>query len=226
MLIASLPSPQALRSAKRAPLSRLKLDQRLRVLTDEDANTLRLVESVVDWRHFPTSISELEVLQRARLALSAISNETLCEIVCHRLEIRTCIAALRRRLRGEGPAQNSPWGFGRWVNHIERYWAEPLFHLEHVFPWLAEADKKIRAADVYGLETLLLEQSYKHLQRNEYVNAFTIEAVVIYVLKWNIVDRVTRYNGRSATKRFDDLTQSGLGVYKALFADSPPLNHQ
>lgn len=225
MLITSLPSTQALLLAKRAPLSRIKLEQRLRVLTDEDANTLRVVEDAVDWRHFPIGVSEAEVVQRARLALSLISNEILREIVCHRLELRTCIAALRRRSRGEGPPTNIQWGWGRWVNHIERHWTEPMFRLEGVFPWLGQADKKMREADVNGLETLLLEKSYLHLQRNEHLHAFNVEAVVIYVLKWNIVDRLTRNNADAAAKRFGDLTLIGLGDYATLFTDPLPAHH-
>ena len=50
MLMSSLPSPEALFLAKRPPLSRLKLDARLRVLTPEDAHVLRLVEGLLQQR--------------------------------------------------------------------------------------------------------------------------------------------------------------------------------
>ena len=41
MLISSLPNPEPIFLAKQTPLSRLKLDQRLRVLTPDDAAAAR-----------------------------------------------------------------------------------------------------------------------------------------------------------------------------------------
>lgn len=217
MLLSSLPSPEALFHAKQPPLSRLKLDQRLRVLAPEDAVTLALVESVLAWRSLPMTASEQDVIKRARDAISRIENETLQLIVRDRLEIRTCMAALRRRARGEGaPSPETPWGFGRWVGHIARNWTEPTFRLDNVFPWLREADRLMKQNDPTALERLSLETSFKRLQRRAEGHAFDFEAVVIYVLKWSIVDRWGRYNSEAASRRFEDLTQAGLGAHATL----------
>lgn len=217
MLISSLPSPEALFLAKQPPLSRLKLDQRLRVLTPEDAETLKLVEGALDWRQQSITASEQDVIKRGREALSRIENETLQLIVRDRLEIRTCVAALRRRARGEGPpSPDRPWGIGRWVDHIARNWTEVTFRLDGVFPWLREADSLMKQDDAIALERLLLEQSYKRLKRRAGGHLFDFEAVVIYVLEWSIVDRWARYNAEVASRRFEDLTQAGLGEHAIL----------
>lgn len=217
MLISSLPSPEALFLAKQPPLSRLKLDVRLRVLTPEDAQALELVEDVLAWRNLPITASEQDVIDRARKALSQIENETLQQIVRDRLEIRTCVAALRRRARGEGaPSPDTPWGFGRWVGHIARNWTEATFRLDGVFPWLREADRLMKADDARALERLILEQSYKKLRRLAGEHMFDFVAVVIYVLKWSIVDRWGRYNAETAARRFEDLTEAGLAGYASL----------
>lgn len=217
MLLSSLPSPEALFLAKQPPLSRLKLDQRLRVLTEEDAAALKLVEDALDWRQLPITTSEQDVIDRARAALTGIQNETLLQIVRDRLEIRTCVAALRRRYRGEGPPpRETVWGFGRWIGHITRNWTEPGFRLDGVFPWLRQADRLMQQDDATALERLLLEVSYKRLQRLAGEHIFDFEAVVIYVLKWNIVDRWGRYNAEAAARRFEDLTQAGLGDHATL----------
>ena len=47
-LVASLPHQAALLAAKQTPLSRIKLDQRLRMLETEDAKQLHLIEEVVE----------------------------------------------------------------------------------------------------------------------------------------------------------------------------------
>lgn len=217
MLISSLPSPEALFFAKQPPLSRLKLDQRLRMLAPDDAATLRLVEDVLDWRQLPITMAESDVIERGRSALTGIENETLRLIVRDRLELRTCVAALRRRARGEGPPPpDTPWGFGRWIGHIARNWTEPGFRLDGAFPWLREADALMRQDDAEALERLILEQTYKRLQRQAGEHEFDFEAVVIYVLKWSIVDRWGRYNAEAAARRFADLTDAGLGIYANL----------
>lgn len=217
MLVSSLPGVQALFLTKQPPLSRLKLDRRLRVLTPEDAATLKLVEDALDWRQLPMAASEQDVIDRGRQAMARVENETLQLIVRDRLEIRTCIAALRRRSRGEGPpAAGTAWGFGRWVGHIARNWTEATFRLDGTFPWLIEADRLMRDDDTIALERLLLEQSYKSLKRRAGEHAFDFEAVVIYVLKWSIVDRWARYNAEAAARRFEDLTEAGLGSFATL----------
>jgi len=215
MLISGLPSPEKLFFAKRPPLSRLKLDQRLRVLTAADAETLKLVEDALNWGQLSIALSEQDVINRGREALTRIEHETLRRIVRERLELRTCIAALRRRARGEGPP-GEPWGFGRWIAHITRNWTDPGFRLENAFPWLREADDMIKQGNAPGLERLVLEQSYKRLQRAAGEHTFDFEAVVIYVLKWNIFDRATRYNAEAALRRFEDMTQAALGHYAKL----------
>lgn len=214
MLMSSLPSPEALFLAKQPPLSRLKLDQRLRVLEPEDAETLRLVEDALQWDRLPISLTEEEVVVRVSRALAEIDNEVLQQIVQDRLEIRTCVAALRRRYRGEGPpVPGTCWGFGRWVGHIARNWTEATFRLDRVFPWLREADNLMKAGDTMALERLLLQQAWRKLVRLVGEHEFDFEAVVIYVLKWNIVDRWGSYNGEAAMKRFEDLVDASFGDY-------------
>ena len=216
-LIASLPSRETLFVAKQAPLSRLKLNQRLRVLSDEDSATLKMIEDALDWRSLPMKVTERDVINRSRRILQHVDNETLQQIVRDRLEIRTCIAALRRRALGEGPpSKDTPWGIGRWVDHIARNWTEPTFRLDGVFPWLREANRLMREGDTVALERLVLAEADKRLRRLAGEHLFDFEAVVIYVLQWSMVDRWSRYNAEVAVRRFDDLTEAGLGRFASL----------
>ena len=218
MLISSLPSPEALFLAKRPPLSRLKLDSRLRVLAPEDARVLELTEGVLSWREIPIAMTDEEFVTRAKKTMQEIENETVRLIIRDRLEIRTCISALRRRHRGEqAPAPGTVWGFGRWTAHIARNWSEATFRLDLVYPWLREADRLLKEGDTLPLERLILERAWKSVNRRKAEHEFDFEAVVIYVIKWNIVDRWTRYNGEEAAKRFEELTEAALGDKAALF---------
>ncbi len=218
MLMSSLPSPEALFLAKRPPLSRLKLESRLRILTPEHARVLELTEQALHWGEIPITLTDEEIVVRAKKAVQEIESETVRLVIRDRLEIRTCMVALRRRHRGEqAPAPETVWGYGRWTSHIARNWSEATFRLDNVFPWLREADKLLKSGDTLPLQRLILEQAWKSANRRRGEHAFDFEAVVIYVIKWDIVERWSRYNGVEAAKRFEELTEAALGEHANLF---------
>ncbi len=218
MLISGLPRPAGLFLAKRPPLSRLKLEARLRILAPEDAEVLHLTESVLHWGEMPISMTDEEILVRIRKAMAQIENETVRAIIRDRLEIRTCMSALRRRFHGEGaPTSGSPWGYGRWMSHIERNWSEETFNLALTFPWLREANRLLKAGETLQLQRMVLEQAWKSASRHIGEHYFDFEAVVIYVVQWNIVDRWGRYSSEPASEHFEELTDAALGDHRALF---------
>jgi hypothetical protein len=218
MLITGLPSPEALFVSKRPPLSRIKLDRRLRELTPEDAETLARVEQILNWSALPMSLTDEQFVARVRDVMQVIENETLRLIIRDRLEIRTCLAALRRRHRGgAAPSAGKVWGYGRWLGHIRRNWNEASFRLDGVFPWLREVDRLLKADDSLALQRLLLDQVWKNVSRHAGEHEFDFEAVVIYVLKWDIVDRWVRHDSALASRRFEEMTDEGLGEYADLF---------
>jgi len=218
MLLASLPSPGALFLAKRPPLSRLRLEARLRVLVPEDAEVLELVESVLHWGELPIELTDEEIVARIKDAMTKIENETVRLIVRDRLEIRTCMAALRRRNRGEAaPARGSAWGYGRWLAHIGRNWNEETFKLDRSFPWLREANRLLKEGESLQLQRMVLEQAWKSASRYRGEHYFDFEAVVIYVIQWSIVDRWGCYNKEEAAERFEELAEAALAGQPALF---------
>lgn len=217
MLIASLPRSERLFRAKQPPISRLKLERRLKQLTPQHRELLRQVESALDWREIDLGASDATVLERAQRAVAALDSETLRDIIRERLELRICIAALRRRARGEGPPPaTKSAGFGRWLGRIARCWAEAGLGLERVFPWIVQADHLLRQPDPVALERLILERYFLALHRHGQRHAFDLEAVVIYVLKWGIFDRWASANREGAARRFDALTDEGLAAHRAL----------
>ena len=217
MLITSLPNPEALFLARQPPLSRLKLDRRLRALTPQHAATLKQIEQVLGWYQLPISADEEDIVQRARRMLDTIDDAVLRRVIRDRLELRSAVAALRRRAHGgQAPAPGTHWVVGRWVRHMARHWNEPDFHLGTVFDWIREADQLMRRGDALALERLLLNVSYRQLQRAADTHCFDFTAVVIYVLKWDIINRATCHNREAAKRRFAKMTQAGLGDYANL----------
>jgi hypothetical protein len=210
MLLSSLPFHGPLFGAHHTPLSRLRLEQRLRVLEPEDARTLRRLTEILDFIHHSMDLTDADLVRRTRI-LEAELTAFLSELLRFRMEMRTLLAAQRRRLRGETGPPRRPWGYGRWVGHIGRNWHEPGFRLERVLPWVTETERLLRAADSLGLERLKLAVTWAHLDRRSDGHWFDFEAVVIYVLRWDLVARWTGQDAGAALARFDGLVAQGLG---------------
>lgn len=214
-LVASLPSSERLFVAKQPPLSRERLERRLRALANEDRAVLDRVENLLSWSSYTMS-DDVETMQaRVKTALAGVPQPTLRAIIGERVDMRTAIAALRMRASGAS-APSGTWGLGRWTRAIAANWQDPTFRLDASLPWLAEAHRLIEARDPLELQRHILGVSFRHLQRHAAKHQFDLEAVVIYVLKWNIFDRWSKSNAEAATRRFSDLCTAALSNFPDL----------
>jgi hypothetical protein len=218
MLIASLPQHSSLFLAGHTPLSRIRLDQRLTMLDEADAEQLKLVLDAEEWHRLQHMKDDAATVTLAQRNLALIESPLLRKLVTDRLELRTVVSALRRRQRGDPvPAPREAWGFGRWMPIISAHWNEPGFRLENIYPWLPEANALMRQRHALGFERLLLGTFWDHLSRATEDHFFDFEAVVIYVLRWDLIARWTSYNPQRAAQRFTELMDEGLGDTVKLF---------
>jgi hypothetical protein len=228
LLMGSLPPLGGLFEARSPAISLLKLKSRLGVLHPDDRHTLELMtgflsQSMRDDDSVAAPIDE-RLLESARGFFAAVTNPSLRQLVTHRLDLRTVLAALRRRHRGEGEAPTGQaWGFGPWVSTIERRWTEPAFGLEAVFPWIPEVNRLLESGDLVSLERTLFEVIWKDLDRLAFGHHFDFEAVVVYVARWALVDRWCHYDAQAAETRFAGLVNAALeGHVNGGGGDMPP----
>ncbi|NER81683.1 MAG: DUF2764 family protein [Leptolyngbya sp. SIO1D8] len=218
-LMASLPYLGELFEAQQTPLSRFKLEARLKMLSQEDAALLQQIQDLIRWYYLPIERTDAEIVAAAERFFQQVKKPLLREVVAFRLELHTIVAALRRRKRGEEtPPVGECWGYGRWVNHIERHWTEPAFQLQGIFPWLLEAYQLLYANESVALERLLFSYVWQRLGQLGAGHYFDFEAVVIYVQRWDLIDRWVRYDGEAAVERFRSLVDAGIGEFNQLFA--------
>jgi hypothetical protein len=219
MLICSLPYHGPLFMAKRTPMSRIQLERRLEMLEPEDKALLARIERVLQWDQIETGLADSDLIARADALMAELREPGLREAVQSRMELRTAVGALRRRQMGQEPPDDpDSLGYGRWVKHIRMHWREPSFGLARTFKWLPQAEAYIAEGEALDLEKLLLQEVWSHLGRLSDRHAFDFTAVVIYVLRWNVIDRWTRYHAADAGARFDDLVAEALGGHANLFA--------
>ncbi len=215
MLMASLPHLGRPFTQKQLPISRYRLEQRLGLLAEVDAALLAQIETTLARHRSHLAETETAAVASADALLAATTRHpTLYALVRDQLEMRTALAALRRRQRGDPPpAPRSVWGVGRWTGWMARQWSVADFGLTCVFPWLPEAAALLTAGDSVGLERLILAQSWNLLDRYALGHDFDFAAIVLYVLRWNLVARWLAQNPEAALARFDALVTQALDTH-------------
>ncbi|WP_027158197.1 DUF2764 family protein [Methylobacter luteus] len=211
MLLASLP-PHApdLFSTTQTPVSRFQLDKRLALLEARDADDLRHIEELLHWAHAESRTDE-QIIKKSQETMALIHDDFLKKLICWRLELRTLISALRKRHAGlPAPDKHAFAGFGKWPFFIVKNWHEHDFGVGYQVPWLSQAQELIAQNRSYALEKLLLNLVWQYYAREGSQHYFDFPAVVIYVLRWNVIHRWTNYNAASAAERFDQLVDAGI----------------
>jgi hypothetical protein len=209
-LMASLPSIGFL-SEKEPPINRAKLTERMRALAPEDAQTIDELAQIISWRHIDVGDDDAAFVARAEAAIGAVSNPVLAAAAREQIELRTVLAALRRRHAGEeAPAAGTRWGFGPHVERMRTQWALPDLGVGAIHPWVLAAREKLESGDTVGLERLVLETSWNALDRHAAGHEFDLVAVAFYMLRWSLAERWARYDAEAAQVRFGELLDAAL----------------
>ncbi len=218
-LMSSLPALGDLFKAQQTPISRIKLEQRLKLLTPEDRATLQQIENLLRLSNQPLERTDAEMVALTRKLINELHSPLLKELVDQLMENRTILAALRRRSQGETtPPSEKNWGYGRWVKRIERHWSEPGFRLEKIVPWVIQSNHLLNTKDFPELERILLNQLWTAYSRLSEEHYFDFEAVVLYVLRWNLINRRVNFDPDTAVQRFHALVDSAIGEFDQVFA--------
>jgi hypothetical protein len=205
-LTTSLPVLPHFDRAERLPITREKLDLRLRMLEPEDAQLLKSVESYLFWRSQAKKENDADLAKQYRLLIELPMPEELKDFILFRISERTIMVALRRKFRGlPAPNAGETWGLGRWVGHIEKNWDDPDFRLAGVYPWVPKARELLHAGETLELERFILNYTWKLLDQFSSGKEFQVEAIVAYVFKWNILQYWLGLNPEAARKRFETL---------------------
>ncbi|MCA9773807.1 MAG: DUF2764 family protein [Myxococcales bacterium] len=206
-LMASLPALPEPAQAKRTPISRPRLDQRLAMLPDEDRATVDQVEHFLRWARQPLESTDAEAIELYDTVRRTSTNAVVRELFAYRFDFRVVIAGLRARLRGWEPLT---------IDHpiaaqLRRNWEEPSFGLGYRFPWIESVRALLEQRDSMAVERLLLHTAWRHLSDLELGRYFSLEALIIYLAKWDIVARIAGHDAEAGRRRFDSLVAEAYG---------------
>lgn len=224
LLLSSLPYlPPPLRQQRFIPPSRIQLERALAMLDETDRLRLQDLNEILLWSHLAIEQDDAGLVRRADQVMDALGSDFLRQILLERLEMRSLVAALRRREQGRQPQPGEPWGIGRYRGRILANWHDPAFGLGHLFGWLPDAARLLRADDSLGLDRLLMMESWRCLDRVDERHEFGFDAVAVYVMRWDILDRLARQHVEQAVSRFESMVNLALADQPPLFAAAAPL---
>lgn len=212
MLMASLPAHGPLLANATPVISAIRLEERLGFLLPEDRADLERLGDALAWSRIPLGTDDATYLASLHRIMCTIRNECLRNMIRDRLEVRTLLAALRRRLAGEEAlAPGTAWGYGRYVETIRKNWNLPDFGVTHSFPWVNKARERLEADDSAGVERIALQAAWDATSRYANGHFFDFEAVACYLVKWYLADHWVHYDVAISTARFSALLDAACG---------------
>ena len=218
LLLSSLPYlPPPLSRQRFIPPSRIQIDKALRMLEEGDAQRMARLNLVLHWAHLSLEREDKAIVADARQLLEEEPSPLLREVIRERLEMRTLVAAMRRREQERQPQPGETWAIGRYSGRILANWHDPAFGLGHLFGWLNEAVRLLRNGETLALDRLLMFEAWRRLQRVEDRHDFSFDAVALYVMRWDILDRLGRQQEEAAKSRFESMLNGSLEGHELIF---------
>ncbi len=208
-LVASLPAMPRHFEVEHLPIAQPRLEERMRMLKAEDAQVVGQLLAFLHWDRQPKDRTDEEVIAHYNALMPRTKNRLARHIVTFQMDIRMIMSGLRHRRRGL-PA---PLGVGQWVDHIRRNWALPEFSLHWQYPWIAEMDRLLSATDCLRVERIKLEVIWNHWYELASQYFFTFEAVLLYLARWEIINRWTSRDAVHGRRRFEQLVTESLSEY-------------
>jgi len=211
--VASLPALPSHIDVERVPITLPRLEERLQMLEVDDLAVVDQWDRFVRWDQQLLDRTDDDVADKHRQLRQEISNETLLEMIEYRMDVRTIVAALRRRRVG----MSAPTGAGQWVEHIRRNYQHPEFQLQERFGWIGKFSATLDSNDAMAAQRLLFDSNYEYWSRMNQRYTFSFEAVLLYLARWEIIDRWTSRDPQAGQERFQTILTETLGEYAHLF---------
>ncbi len=217
-LIASLPHLPHFTQAERLPITRKRLRERLGMLSPEDFDLVQRASQFLAWQRQPAGRRDAEMVASYRRLQELIEHSRLWPLFEFPINVRTIMAALRRRQLGlPRPQPGEPWGVGPWADRLPRFWDHPDFNLTAVFPWIREARSYLNNGAALDLERFLLDLIWRHVERVAPGHDFSLQTVLGYLFKWDITDLWLAREAEAASRRFEALLTGVIDEFGPIF---------
>ena len=215
-LIGSLPAlPRHFEEAERVPISLLSLKERLKMLQPHDAEVVEEMTDFLAWERQPLERTDEDMVSRFNQFMATVDNRFAQQLIRRAVNVRSLVAALRCRRLNLDP----PGGVDPIARRIAQGWSHPDFRLGYEYPWIAAVDAQLKSGEPHDLERTILDIAWKYTKQLADQFHFTFEAVVLYLIRWEVVYRWTKRSSTAGQEKFELLASEAMGEYANMFAD-------
>lgn len=215
MLVSSLPQLPARFDGGRLPISWPTLRNRLRMLEQEDSRITRQVGLYFLWDRQPLDRTDEEVIERYHELLRNTTNHLVRHLVRSRTEMRLIISCVRRRAAGLGPPSwiDRDTSSDSSLGHLRKHWLDPNFNLGVRYRWVEAFRNALEAGDMREAQRAVFNERWNDWTHIAEKQTFAFEAIIAYLVRWEIIDRWTSQNVDAGKARFNQLIEETLGEY-------------
>jgi hypothetical protein len=210
-LVSSLPPLPPRFESGPPPITLERLQTRLRLLEPEDAVEVERLLNILEWSRQIAESTDEATAKRYDELMKEVTHPLVRELIDFGLDMRMILAAQRRRRLGLGPP---PVGLGRWFGNIRRNFAQPDFGLGQVLPWVVPFEQLLTHGDVLALHRRALGETWAWARtRSQDFDMFSFEAVVLYVVRLDIMLYWHELDVARGRAVFDSLLAEAMGTY-------------
>lgn len=219
MLVSSLPQLPVRFDSGRLPISWATLNERLQLLHPADRQVTRQLGLYFLWDSQPLDRTDDEVVARYHELLAGASNPLVRHLIQSRTEMRLLLSAIRRQRRGLPPPSwaGKVKGCEGLTNSLRKAWSHPQLGLGARYPWVEAFTRFYDSGDAGEAQWVLFAQRWRDWTRIAEQHTFSFEAVIAYLVRWEIIDRWTSQNAEAGYGRFANLIEETLGEYATAF---------
>lgn len=218
-LLSSLPYIRSLFGYKIVPLSRYQLNKRLSILSESEKKILFCIESLIFWEHIDP-VDDRQLIRFASETVASIKSYSLRDFILYELNRHTLIMAIRLKQKKEAAPTDPRWSYGTYCQYIKRNWSSPTLGLHYTFPEINDIAEAISKEEVLKAEKIILKSMWQHADTMARKHSFDFEAVVVYIMRWNLIQRWVSYDKEQAVSRFSQLVDNELRELTNNFLDN------
>lgn len=215
MLVSSLPQLPVRFDTGRLPISWPTLRDRLRMLDPEDSFVTRQVGLYFLWDRQPLDRTDDEVIARYHELMQESANPLVRHLIQSRTEMRLLLSAIRRQRAGLGPPNwaGNVRGAEALTSHVRKHWNQPHFNLGARYRWVEAFTRFYDSGDVVEAQRVVFAERWNDWTRIAEKHTFSFEAIIAYLVRWEIIDRWASQNPEAGIARFANLIEETLGEY-------------
>ena len=233
-LLASLPPLPRSIVIERMPISRVRLDERLKMLEEHDAELLRELRLLLSLPGIDQNMiaeheeieheirpvrkrtidTETEFVAHFESKIALMKNRAAIKVVGEYFDTLLILNAMIRRMHDMPPLENDrPIAV-----HIKRYWRRNYFALDDQYRWIAEVEHRLRDGDMLAVYRILLEDLHRQWGLASCLTQFSPDALVLYIARWELLNHWASLDADQGKKTIDTIVKEAIGDYDQYFA--------